>query len=382
MEATERRQRTAAEAADWFVRLQSDPSREERALFVAWLQESHIHVAELIRVARVHGALGQFERWARVASRPAPPADNIVALPARGDASAPGATARIEVDELDERRLPALSRPKVRKPTLYLAAAAIVLVAFAFVLVPKLRGQIIETDRGERREVVLDDGSLVQVDPETRLRVKYSTSVRTVFLEHGRALFHVAKNPNRPFFVHAEDTVVRAVGTAFGVERQSQDVVVTVVEGKVAVTSERLASQSAPSSQLGKELPTIAGGAGTSSEILDRGPIVLVTDQQVILKRGGSIEPVRRVDSQRELAWAEGRLIFRDDNLAKVVAQFNRYNHVQIRIADPALAVQTISGVFNAAEPGSFIEFLRAAARVDIARQGDDSITISSHSKD
>jgi transmembrane sensor len=133
---------------------------------------------------------------------------------------------------------------------------------------------------------------------------------------------------------------------------------------------------------LGKELPTIAGGAGTSSEILDRGPIVLVTDQQVILKRGGSIEPVRRVDSQRELAWAEGRLIFRDDNLAKVVAQFNRYNHVQIRIADPALAVQTISGVFNAAEPGSFIEFLRAAARVDIARQGDDSITISSHSKD
>jgi transmembrane sensor len=43
-----------------------------------------------------------------------------------------------------------------------------------------------------------------------------------VTLERGRAVFHVAKDKARPFLVSSNGTVVRAVGTVFGVEQRRQ----------------------------------------------------------------------------------------------------------------------------------------------------------------
>lgn len=54
---------------------------------------------------------------------------------------------------------------------------------------------------------------------------------RRVQLEHGRALFRVTKNAQRPFLVNADNTSVRAGGTAFGVETGRRGVVVTVASG-------------------------------------------------------------------------------------------------------------------------------------------------------
>ena len=86
---------------------------------------------------------------------------------------------------------------------------------------------------------------------------------------------------------------------------------------------------------------------------------------------------MRKVDSHRALAWAEGRLIFQNDELGTVIAQFNRYNHVQLSVADPALAAKPVSGVFNAADPEAFIAFLQSVTAVEIVRDGDRSITIA-----
>ena len=124
-----------------------------------------------------------------------------------------------------------LSRLKVIAATATLVLAAI---AGGFWLYLE-RGQVIQTERGEVREVALADGSVVRVDPESLLRVNYGPQLRRVYLERGRALFHVAKDPQRPFFVRADDTTVRAVGTEFGVEQGRDKVVITVAEGKVAV---------------------------------------------------------------------------------------------------------------------------------------------------
>ena len=90
----------------------------------------------------------------------------------------------------------------------------------------------------------------------------------------------------------------------------------------------------------------------------------------------GAAEPVREVDSHRALAWAEGRLIFQNDELGKAIAEFNRYNRVQLTVADPALAAEPVSGVFNAADPEAFIAFLKSVTAVEIVRDGDRSITI------
>jgi transmembrane sensor len=359
MDATERRNRAGGEAADWFARLQAgDMERAEREQFVEWLRESHVHVAEMLRVAQIHGALERFQRWVHISSGPKTDADNVVQLPPPQDS------------HLTQWPPSGHTRRMGTRLTLFAVAATVLLTIASIVLLPTIRGQVIETERGERREVVLADGSLVQVDPETRLRVKYSDSVRRVFLERGRALFHVSKNPFRPFMVQADDTTVRAVGTVFGVEQLLKGVVVTVAEGKVAVFEASPAMSSS-----GK---VVQGPILTSTQTHAAGEVLLSANQQVMVQNSGSAEPVRQIDSQRALAWAQGRLIFQNDQLGQAIAEFNRYNHVQLTVADPELAAKPVSGVFNAAEPEAFIAFLQSVTNVEIVRDGDRSITIGS----
>lgn len=362
MDATERRNRAGGEAADWFARLQAgDMERAEREQFVEWLRESHVHVAEMLRVAQIHGALERFQRWVGVSTGPKTDADNLVQLDLAQDAH------RTKLP------LSGHTRRMGAGPRLLAVAATVLLIVASIVVLPLIRGQVIETDRGERREVVLADGSLLQVDPETRLRVKYSDSVRRVFLERGRALFHVAKNPDRPFLVQADDTTVRAVGTTFGVEQLRRGVIVTVAEGKVAVFPTSRARATA--AQSGK---VVQASQRPSTDNRAAGEVLLGANQQVEVQGSGSAEAVREIDSERALAWARGRLIFQNDQLGQVIAEFNRYNRVQLTVTDPELAAKPVSGVFNAAEPEAFIAFLQSVTNIEIVRDGDRSITIGS----
>jgi transmembrane sensor len=371
MDATERRNRAGGEAADWFARLQAgDMERAEREQFVEWLRESHVHVAEMLRVAQIHGALERFQRWVHISTGPKTDADNVVQLPPPQDA------------HLTEGPPPGHTRRMGAGLRLFAVAATVLLIVASIIVLPRIRGQVIETDRGERREVVLADGSLLQVDPETRLRVKYSDSVRKVFLERGRALFPVAKNPYRPFLVQADDTTVRAVGTTFGVEQLLRGVMVTVAEGKVAVhgpgARTRANSGNDASPAIASNGKVVQGPNLPSTQTHAAGEVLLTANQQVMVQNSGSAEPVREIDSQRALAWAQGRLIFQNDQLGQAIAEFNRYNHVQLTVTDPELAAKPVSGVFNAAEPDAFIAFLQSVTDIEIVRDGDRSITIGS----
>jgi transmembrane sensor len=396
MDASERRKRAGAEAADWFARLQAgEMERSERRQFVEWLRESYIHVTEMLRIAQIHGELERFEHWTRISTGPKTDDDNIGRLPAHsgGDLQEPHPYSSIP--------RPSRLEPRRAQGRVLAIAAAVVLIAIAAVILPTIRGQVIETERGERREVVLSDGSVVVVDPETRLRVKYGDEVRRVFLERGRALFRVAKNANRPFMVRADDTTVRALGTAFGVEQQTRGVIVTVAEGKVAVFPASHAAAaaipapgvpgvSAPSPGPQTNTASESGSQGGTASPSPRGQVALVpenvqaspgalfltADQQVTVSSSGATEPVREVDSHRALAWAEGRLIFQNDELGKVVAEFNRYNRVKLTVMDPELAAKPVSGVFNASDPEAFVAFLKSVSAVEIVRDGNRSITI------
>ena len=388
MDARDRRRRAAQEAAEWWVLLEGEASRTEREQFVDWLRESALHVAEMLRMAQVRGAVAQFERWAT--------------LPTEGSKGTFG-----EVVPLTERAtlesLPASSpknAPRRLKMILAVAASLLVVVAAALWLYV-VRGQVIQTERGERREVALADGSIVQIDPESRLRINYGPQLRRVYLERGRALFHVVKDAQRPFFVSADDTTVRAVGTAFGVEEGQDRVVITVAEGKVAVFPAHgaLASdfnQNAVGRPVEMHDPGFSGSAtrsrgdhGMSTNLpvgTQRAPvpqpsdamdeILLTANEQITVSESGSAEPVRAVDSHRALAWAEGRLIFESESVEHAVQQFNRYNRIQLAIRDDALAHRAISGVFSAEDPESFVAFIQSVAPVRVTRDDRANITI------
>jgi transmembrane sensor len=368
MDASERRRRAAEEAAEWWVLLQGEVSRKEREDYVDWLRESPVHVAEMLRVAQVHGALEKFRRWSEIPTDGGGTEGTVVPLVRPTHTTSPP-----------------VSKYTPRQWRLAASVAAVLLVIAALTgLLLALRGQVIETQRGERREVALADGSVVQVDPETRLKVQYEAHTRRVVLERGRALFHVAKNPERPFLVQVRDTTVRAVGTAFAVEEADHTVVVTVAEGRVVVlhgpvtegplpdtTREKKTTASAvirADKAAGPNEPRSAGSAVTE--------IILIANQQVTVAGAGTAEPVREVDSARVLSWAEGRLIFENESVERAVREFNRYNRIQLRVNDAALAQRPISGVFSASDPESFVAFIQSVAAVHVKRNESDDITI------
>src|SRR5689334_6181977 len=82
MDASDRRRRAAEDAAEWWVLLQGDASHTQREQYVDWLRESYVHVAEMLRVAQVHGALAHFERWGQIPTDGSDDGSvNVVSLP-------------------------------------------------------------------------------------------------------------------------------------------------------------------------------------------------------------------------------------------------------------------------------------------------------------
>jgi transmembrane sensor len=198
--------------------------------------------------------------------------------------------------------------------------------------------------------------------------VRFTDRQRSVFLDRGATLFRVAKNPQRPFIVETNHTLVRAVGTAFGVEQRGQEVVVTVAEGKVAVLHDTELALPTPSARAQvtrgeQELPDLQRAPEPPDQSL-----ILTAGQQVAVPGTGRMGAIRKVDSDRELAWASGRLVFEHTTIDQVVETFNRYNRVQLTVVDRVLGRREISGVFDSADPESFLAFLTSVTPVRVIR--------------
>src|ERR1700742_5257916 len=98
MDATERRARATAEAAQWWDRLGTktpaevgEPDREE---FTRWLRESPLHLAELLHVAHVHDVLERFKLWEEIPLETPLENDNITSLPSSSNTARSGVAAR------------------------------------------------------------------------------------------------------------------------------------------------------------------------------------------------------------------------------------------------------------------------------------------------
>lgn len=326
----------AEQAAEWLTALRSGKlSAKERAEFVDWLRESPAHVAEMLRVSRIDQALSDFTQWDQVAAVEQDANDNVIAL---GDVE------------------PSTYRSKVNRIALLSWASAAAVATLAILgswLFLSQNQLIIRTQVGERRELTLADGSVVDVAPATELQVRLEEKQRLIKLTRGQAFFHVAKNPSRPFIVDAGDTHVRAVGTAFDVARGAAGVTVTVVEGRVAVIRQQSYVEQAAGPKASRPAD-----------------IMLGANEQVVVTPSDAVTPVREVNSAAEVAWTDGNLIFNDETVAEVVRRFNVYNRAQIQILDQTLAARRVSGVFKASDPESFIAFVRSTSS-DTAHEHD-----------
>jgi transmembrane sensor len=274
----------------------------------------------------------------------------------------------------------------VRRRFLVAASIAIMLAIAGAVVWQTQRYALYTTDIGERRSITLADGSTVDLNARSRLRIEFSDTERRVELLDGQALFQVAKDPRRPFIVRSGETIVRAVGTQFDVYLKDSGTTVTVLEGRVAVYS--TAHREAPAAETEQNSPHDTNGPDIAQHALPRaswrdahvssmstpgslpapppglldpsgsGAVFLSAGEQVTVTPEAIAVP-HRADANVATAWMQRRLIFQGSKLSDVVDEFNRYNRTQLVIEDPRLKDLQISGVYSSTDPASLLRFLR-----------------------
>src|SRR6185437_2517379 len=178
--------------------------------------------------------------------------------------------------------------------------------------------KVYATAIGERKTLALSDGSKVEMNTDTVLRVVADGSGRTVWLEKGEAYFQVRHDSAHPFTVMAGGHRVTDLGTKFLVRTDAQKLQVSLVEGSIRFD--------APDGRMREPL------------LLSPGDSVTAKENTIVVTRNSERELAK------DLGWRRGVLVFDNTTLADAAAEFNRYNREKIVIADPAVAQLRIDG--------------------------------------
>lgn len=226
-------------------------------------------------------------------------------------------------------------------------------------------GKSYVTRVGEQKTIELADGSVMQLNTDSRAHVRYSRHLREIVLAHGEAHFDVAKAADRPFIVKTPRGDVRAVGTAFTVRtRGSEAFEVTVEEGRVAVAA-TVEDTSGPLSQEADSAPTLSLSAGQNA---------------IIDKNRAAVAEIARSDLMRKLSWRQGLLAYSGETLAEVVADVSRYTDVDITISDPSLTQRQIGGYFRVGDLDALLDALEMTFGLKVQRLGPKKVTLSAAS--
>jgi len=291
----------AAEAAEWLARLQNPDVTEADGLeFDAWLAAAPTNRAAYTKALSVWQ---EFEAGA----------PDVLAVLSR-----PG------------RQQPAPAPPM--RPRLVAGGGAALAAGLAVALVPayldRATVQTYATGKGQHQHVALADGSVIDLNAETRLTVTLARNSRKVTMGDGEAIFDVAHDAKRPFTVAAATREVRVVGTQFDVRNRDRELTVTVARGKVSVQ------------------PTSAATTGRA--------FLLTPGQRLAVSPSGD-EKLVSVDPQETFSWRAGRLVYRGEPLSEVVEDLNRQFVDQIEIGDPELATIPITGVIVLDDPHAVV---------------------------
>jgi transmembrane sensor len=212
-----------------------------------------------------------------------------------------------------------------------------------YVQAPVLR--VAETARGASRPVVLPDGTRVVLAPESRIRYPdaFRGAGRNVRLE-GQAYFDVQSDPDRPFRIRGGDARVTVIGTAFVVRAYpGEDEVEVVVErGAVALDPD--------------------DGASPSGVLLRAGDLgrMDVRSQAPVAVRGGA--------DARHFGWMQGRLVFQDDPVSRVLGELSRYYDIDFSAPD-AVMRRRVSFEIDNQPQAAVLDLLSVVLDLEVRRQ-------------
>ena len=234
------------------------------------------------------------------------------------------------------------------------AAALAALVIVGAAAINALRGAPTEnfaTAVGERETVTLADGSQIDLNTDTQLRVDARADRPRVWLDKGEAYFRVKHDKVRPLVVIAGDQRIVDLGTEFLVRRDENGFQIAVAHGRV--------NYEAPKTVTGPRLLTLIEGD------------FLTTD-------GRSLSLAKKSPHElaNNLGWRRGVIVFDGTTLADAVTEFNRYNRKKLVIANVAASRLTIDGTFSSDSLEGFTDVVRHVLQLRVEDRGD-AIVIS-----
>src|SRR6201996_5851650 len=311
----------AKSAAAWVARLSGEPVEADWLAFEAWLNADAGH-------------------------RPA--YDRALALSLSIDSNAPSLADRVETVT----RRPARASQTGRHVYWGAALMSVAAVAVTFAVLqprPEPKAEVYATAKGERRNIVLSDGTHVALNAASSLSVVMQRDRRELTLASGEAAFKVVHDPARPFVVHLGDRDLRDVGTEFDASRQGGMIRVTVREGMVAVLRQ------------GAER-SLSLGPGSRLE-----------------HKEGSLDTVVTAAANPDdaFSWRTGRLIYRGQPLSDVVADLNRYGGDEVRVTGAAANLK-FTGVLAIGDQPSMVRHLTDLLPVTASPPRKDGVILLS----
>ena len=259
----------------------------------------------------------------------------------------------------------ARKRRSVRRGVSAVAAVALIASGIGYWLRP-MPAPVVANEVAFEPVRKLPDGSIVELNTGADIAVQYEVATRRVRLLKGEAHFRVEKDTIRPFIVEAGGVEVRAVGTAFTVQLQSENVEVVVTEGRVSVDKEPASNSSAPSSGL---------PAPSFSTFVDAGNSATV-DLSTKVDSPPHIAPMTDAQLDERLAWRIPRLEFGGMELGQAIALMNRQNRLQIILDDPHISGLRISGTFRSDNPEGFVRIVEGTFELHAEWRGDHEIIL------
>lgn len=207
------------------------------------------------------------------------------------------------------------------------------------------------TQIGQRKLVALPDGTQIDLNTDSRIRISMTSNARVVYLDRGEAYFDVSHDKRRPFIVTVGDRRITVLGTQFAVRRQADRIVTGVVQGRVQVG--RL---------LGKNMRDVL--------ILQRGDMA-VSDKNQTLALYNDPHQVENL-----IGWQRGLIVLDRSTLGEAAQQFNRYNQRKLVVRDNETAAIPIGGAFRSTNVDGFARILSQVYGLQV-QASDDQFTIS-----
>jgi transmembrane sensor len=252
------------------------------------------------------------------------------------------------------------------EPILIAASISFIAIFIWFAMPVDVQKNSYVTLVGQQLDATFDDGSVIQLNTNSHIETEFTDEKRIVKLIKGEALFDVAHDPNRPFIVYAGDRLVQAIGTQFVVHLESENIQVTVTDGKVKMSK-------VPLNKTLKDIKSL------NNTTIQKDDVYIIKGEKVIVGSDHTpkISLINSENMLRELSWLDGKLIFDNEELFDVIEEINRYIDIKIVLKDPSLHKTPISGRFDLADSEALIEAIELSFNMKSQRIDTNQVLLT-----